>query len=496
MNKKVNLVPLSVILLSIFAFAFALAAFPATVLAASIPTSELILTSDKQQYNVGDILTIDVKSRSEVHIFGVQFTLTYDPAALQLQGGGLQPHGSYTSFGGTRIDDGTGKLTYPLINFTTGPTASMDIGEINFKALKAGTTNLALSDIKAVDADSNMVSANISFQLPTNIVIPVINPPTGDGGGGGNGGGGVPGTQPPERMGGSDRYATAVKIAASYFADGANTVVLTRGDIAADALTAGPLARHYHGPLLLTPKDNLPAQVLTELKNLRTQTVYIVGGVGAVSERVAAEITSQGIKVERVAGADRCDTAYQVAKLLGKVGQVVIVSGTDGAYPDALSISSWAAYNGVPILYANGAASLPDVTAKALAELQVTRTILVGGTGVLPKALENIVPNAERYGGLDRYATNAQVLSKLQPAPTQVFAATGRDFADALAGTAITAQSNAWLILTGGEVNGLAPEQIQILSQVRGSVTGLHIFGGTGAVSEQTLTALKTLLGK
>jgi len=296
-----------------------------------------------------------------------------------------------------------------------------------------------------------------------------------------------------ERIGGLDRYETAVKIAQNYFATGADTVVLARGDSSSDALTSVPLAKHFNAPLLLTPQDQLPNQVLNELKTLGVKTVYIVGGEMAVSSKVAEVITGQGIIIQRVAGLDRYATAYEVAKLLGNTGQAVLVNGNDYAYPDALSISSWAAYNGVPILYADGTNTLPEVTAKAMTELKVSRTILVGGTAVLPKSLEGLVPNPERYAGVDRYDTNSQVLSKLQPNSTQIFVATGNDFADALAGAVVAGQTNAWLILTGSsQTTGsvLTSEQQQLLQSVKG-VKELHVFGGTVAVPDATLNELK-----
>jgi putative cell wall-binding protein len=301
----------------------------------------------------------------------------------------------------------------------------------------------------------------------------------------------------PERIGGIDRYETAVKIAQDYFATGADTVVLARGDIAADALTAVPLAKHFNAPVLLTPQNQLPDQVLNEIKTLGAKTVYIVGGETAVSSKVADAITGQGVEIKRVAGIDRYATAYEVAKLLGNTGKAVIVNGNNKAYPDALSISSWAAFNGVPILYADGTHTLPEATAKALRELNVNRTILVGGTAVLPQSLEDLVPNPERYGGVDRYVTNSQVLSKLQPDSSQVFAATGNNFADALAGAAVAGKTNAWVILTGSSQvtgSGLTSEQQELLKSAQTRILDLHVFGGKFAVPDTTLNEMKTIL--
>ncbi|EGW37951.1 cell wall-binding repeat-containing protein [Desulfosporosinus sp. OT] len=302
-----------------------------------------------------------------------------------------------------------------------------------------------------------------------------------------------------ERIGGFDRYETAIKIAQTYFASGTDTVVLTRGDNSADALTSVPLAKKLNAPLLLTPHDKLPVQVLDEIKTLGAKTVYIVGGEMAVSQQIADSVKEQGISVQRVAGQDRYGTAYAVAKLLGYTGQAVIVNGNDATYPDALSVSSWAAYHGVPILYADGSNTLPVVTASALAELNVNRTILVGGTAVLPQSLEGLVPHAERYAGQDRYGTNVQVLSKLQPNPVQIFAASGRDYADALAGAVVAGQSNAWVVLTDytdKAGNGLKSEQTDIIRNTQDSILTYHVLGGKVAVPDNTLSLIKSLLSK
>lgn len=302
-----------------------------------------------------------------------------------------------------------------------------------------------------------------------------------------------------ERIGGFDRYETAVKIAQTYFSTGTDAVILTRGDNSADALTSVPLAKKLNAPLLLTPQNKLPDQVLNEIKTLGAKTVYIVGGEMAVSEDIANTISQQGITVQRVAGQDRYGTASAVAKLLGYTGQAVIVNGNDYAYPDALSVSAWAAYHGVPILYADGSNSLPAATASALAELKVKRTILVGGTAVLPQPLESLVPQAERYAGEDRFGTNVQLLSKLQPGPVRIFASSGRDFADALAGAAVAGQSNAWMVLTdytNKAGSGLTPGQTDLIRNSKGSVLDYHVLGGTVALPDNTLSLIKSLLGK
>lgn len=357
------------------------------------------------------------------------------------------------------------------VNLTSG-----DSYEIKIDASLIANNGLTLGTTKYVDFTVQAADTQQQTQTPAPVTTPK--------------------TTVAERIGGVDRYDTAVKIAQDYFPNGSDTAILARGDISADALTAVPLAKHFNAPLLLTPQNKLPDEVLTELKTLGAKTVYIIGGEMAVSTNIADVITAQGITVQRIAGSDRYTTAYDVAKLLGSTGQAVIVNGN--SFPDALSISSWAAYNGVPILYADGTNKLPAVTAQALSEFKVTKTILIGGTGVLPKSLESLVPNPVRYAGADRFATNSQVLSNLQPDSTQVFAATGSNFADALAGAAVAGQTDAWVILTGSHQSsgsGLTANQQQVLQTAKGRISAVHVFGGIVAVPDADLSGIKVTLG-
>ncbi|HWR41438.1 MAG TPA: cell wall-binding repeat-containing protein [Patescibacteria group bacterium] len=302
---------------------------------------------------------------------------------------------------------------------------------------------------------------------------------------------------------GENRYDTAVEIAKTYFTAGADTVILARGDISADALPAVPLAKKYNAPIMLTSPDNLPDNVLAQIKVLGAKKVIIVGGPGAVKPAVADQLEAQGLVVERIYGANQYETAYEIANALGSAtGQAILVNGTSEqtAFADALSIASWAGHQGVPILYASGeSGTLPEATNRAFKELGISQTLLIGGTAVLPQALESLVPEATRYAGIDRYGTNAQVLGKFQPNPKAIYVVSGGDFADALAAAAVAARSNGWLLLTGaqeeGRTNGLTAEQETLLQAAKGTVQEFQVFGGTMAVPQATLEAVKALLG-
>ncbi len=301
-----------------------------------------------------------------------------------------------------------------------------------------------------------------------------------------------------ERIYGETQYDTAVAIAQANFGQGADTVVLARGDNSADALPAVPLAKYYHAPLLLTQPSSLSAGVLAEIKALGAKRIVIVGGPGAVQSTVEGTIKAAGLQVERVYGHTQYDTAYEIAKRIGSTaGQAVLVNGDkyESTYADPLSISAWAGYHGVPILYVDSTSNkLPEATARALSELKISRTLLIGGTAVVPAALEKLVPNPERYGGNTAYDTNALVLKNLQPDPGSVYLATGKGFGDALAGAAVAAQNNGWLILTGGSASGLTGEQEELLRSEKDKFNGFQVFGGSAVVPESIIERVEELL--
>src|SRR5690606_32085916 len=92
-----------------------------------------------------------------------------------------------------------------------------------------------------------------------------------------------------QRLGGADRYATAVAIAAEIPVS-ANAVVISSGEPLSliDATVGGPLAGAVGAPILLTQRDALPAVTVAELNRRAgsVRTAYILGSDGVVSPQV------------------------------------------------------------------------------------------------------------------------------------------------------------------------------------------------------------------
>jgi putative cell wall-binding protein len=92
-----------------------------------------------------------------------------------------------------------------------------------------------------------------------------------------------------QRWAGADRYATAVAISEEAF-PAAATVFVAAGYTFPDALSGGPAAGAYAGPLLLTRQSSAPDVTKQELSALQPVRIFVLGGTGAISNTVIAEI--------------------------------------------------------------------------------------------------------------------------------------------------------------------------------------------------------------
>ncbi len=286
----------------------------------------------------------------------------------------------------------------------------------------------------------------------------------------------------PNRIAGVSRYDTAIQISQAGWSSTPN-VVLARGDEFADALAGSVLAHSFNAPLLLTPPNQLPATVLAEINRLQAQTVYILGGIGAVSPGIETTLRNANLNVVRISGSDRYASAAQIAlTAVPTAAQAFLVNGN--SFADALSISSYAAANKIPLLL-TATQQVPTATLNALKSLKATNITLIGGTGVISAAeqsqLQGLGFNVSRLAGANRYLTNTLILQNLPFATSHYFVATGTDFPDALAGADLAALQDNPLVLVP-QAN-LPTATMGYLSTLRSIGSGYTVLGGWGAVS-------------
>jgi putative cell wall-binding protein len=287
----------------------------------------------------------------------------------------------------------------------------------------------------------------------------------------------------PSRIGGADRYETAVGLARAARPD-ATTLVVASGtnEGMPDALVAAPLAQVKDAALLLTGPDRLPPVVQSDIRARRATTAYVVGGTGVISSAVETQLRNLGVTtITRLAGANRYDTAAKVAWQMGGVRtDVLIASGRADAMADGLVLSGPGAALERPILLV-AADKVPWETRWALGHVRAQRSVVAGGSGVVPNSVVAQLPSPTRVAGSDRYGTSTAVAawaSRLMPA-TDVLLSSGEPAAlvDTLAGgqfgrvtlyakaTTMPATTAAWL--------DSAP-----------NLKSVTVLGGTAAISE------------
>lgn len=257
------------------------------------------------------------------------------------------------------------------------------------------------------------------------------------------------------RLAGETRYETAVEVSKKAFPTGAKTVYLVTGEAFADALTVAPLAASKDAALLLATRGVLPAATVTELKRLKPTKVVLIGGTVALDaktpDRVKAALGSS-VVIERIGGADRYETARRLAAAWPSASTVYLATGRD--FADALGAAAVASVQNRPVLLVDGkAATLDPHTAKLLTTLKATSVNVVGGDmavsrGITSK-LSGMKLTVRRYGGEDRYLTNAALNNAaFKGTATSILVATGEDFPDALTGSTLAAATASPIFVT------------------------------------------------
>jgi hypothetical protein len=200
-------------------------------------------------------------------------------------------------------------------------------------------------------------------------------------------------TQNTTRVGGADPTADAAGVALAAFpsqggSEPPQAVVLVgdqnwQGGIAAASLTAQPL----HAPILLSTKDEVPADTSAALTALGPQGSVASGGAQAIL--VGDVAAPDGLQVRRVGGKDPASQANAIDLLRRKLGisqphAVVVVSDSAAAF--SMPAAAWAARSGDVVLF-TGPKKLPKPTIQALGRHKNLPVYVLGPSSVIPSAV-------------------------------------------------------------------------------------------------------------
>lgn len=273
------------------------------------------------------------------------------------------------------------------------------------------------------------------------------------------------------RIGGVTRVSTSTMLLDN--AQNKSEVVLATGRNFPDGLVAGALAGATKSGVVLTMETTaIEPETLNKLKSAGTSKVTIVGGTGAVSQGVENSLKAAGIQVERIAGTDRYDTAFQVfenMKASGKVkldvrGKPYVFVATGKTFPDALAASAVAAKIGTAVILAD--------TPEQVNRVADTHPYAVGTQTY--RLLANMgVSMSGWFDGNDRYDTANKLVnwSEWKGGDT-VMVAVGTNYPDALAAGGLSASTGQLLVLANPS---------SAVLKVPAGVKNLVFIGGEGA---------------
>lgn len=295
-----------------------------------------------------------------------------------------------------------------------------------------------------------------------------------------------------KRISGSNRNETSIEVAEQLKAElGVEkfaTAIIATGTNYPDALSGSYLANVKNAPLLLTnSKEETNARLIAYLEeNVEAgATLYILGGDGAVSEKIDAKLKAKGFKIDRLNGKDRYETNAMILDRAGVEGQDTLLVATGTDYPDTLSASAVKK----PILLVSPKKKLNDAQKNVLDQFKDGDIYIIGGEKAVSKETENEILAytgkdhvTGRLSGSGRYETSVMIAETFFENPETAVVAYGHNFPDGLCGGVLAAATDAPLLLTRA-ADARAAKYVS-----DHNVKGGYVLGGSAAISDETVS--------
>ncbi|WP_377887680.1 cell wall-binding repeat-containing protein [Alkalihalobacillus sp. R86527] len=249
-----------------------------------------------------------------------------------------------------------------------------------------------------------------------------------------------------------------------------------------DSLAASPLSTYLDAPILLQQRNTLSDANTAELERLGVTHVVIVGGNGAVSNRIEEQLVEKEINTIRLSGKDRYETSVAINDAIPfATNKAMIASGEN--FPDALSIAPYAGKMHTPVLFVQKN-KVPTGVASYLRDNNIAESYIIGGEGVIKDStVQSLGIPSSRISGKDRYETNYRVIKRFSDSNLEhIYIATGTNFPDALVGGALAAKKHSPIMLT--HPNKILPGVAEELTYLKNrGARQYNILGGYGAIS-------------
>jgi len=297
------------------------------------------------------------------------------------------------------------------------------------------------------------------------------------------------------RIGESNRYETASKVATTNWSNPEN-VVLVCGEGYADAVSASVLAKQLDAPILLTTPKSLSSSTKDALDTLQPKNIYVVGGNASVSDSVKTELKNYGYNLIELSGKNRYETNVAVAKKLVELGvsadNVMLVSGE--GFSDALSVASVAAAKGQILLLGNNNTTAMKSTLDFI-QSNNSKVTVIGTSNVINDAMYSKLGAVERVnGGANRFETNLNVLNRFADdlSNDKIFIAnaSGTGYADALVASSLAGKWGANLVLVDDETSSSTAQAVSYIKGKAKDSTALSVIGGPSVVPDSVISEI------
>ena len=289
---------------------------------------------------------------------------------------------------------------------------------------------------------------------------------------------------PSTRIAGRNRQLTAVEVSKTLF-EKADTVILTSSDKMVDALASSPYGVGKNAPTLLVEKDSIMDEVLQEIKRLNPSQIIIAGGKTVVSEKVEDQIKQLGIKPQRIAGADRFETAVKLGEQIRANStnkkEIILVNGFNNI--DALTAGSLASKLNIPILLTQSD-QLNEIIEKAIKDWGIEKVTIIGGKTQVSEAIEEKLQNSglkvDRIAGRTRVDTALEVAKAVNKTADKVIFANKTAYPDALIAPYLSKAEQAPIILIDKDEASVSVKQYLRENKIKEYI----ILGGKLSIEE------------
>lgn len=276
------------------------------------------------------------------------------------------------------------------------------------------------------------------------------------------------------RISGNNRYKTSIEVSRKGFAK-SDYAVIASGENYPDALVGGVLAGRLDAPLLVTPKDSVSEELISELKRLDVKKIFMLGGLNTLSNDVQRALSP--FNPERLAGNNRYKTAEVVAQVVvnsilkddKEIDEVGVFYADGRNFPDALAAAPFIDEADGMLLLSDGTRINDDA-------------IAIGGANSVPG-------DVHRIAGKDRFHTAVNIAEKYV-AFDRIVLVDGTNYPDSLSAAGYAAEKDAAILLTSP--NNLTKVTEYFIKNSK--INEIIIIGGYNSVSAEIENYLKGMI--